>query len=70
MAAALQVCWFHPPDVWMQLLQHFLRDTSCRQALLGDTGSTAAPELALMMLGQLGAALAEELAASSIDIDA
>jgi hypothetical protein len=64
-AAALQARWFKPPDVWIQLLQHFLQDAACRQALLDGTGSAAAQHEAIRE--QLQAMLAEELAASSLD---
>jgi hypothetical protein len=49
--------------VWIQLLRFYLRYPACRQALLSrSSGAAAAP--AELMLAQLTATLAEELAAS------
>jgi hypothetical protein len=54
----------NPPDVWIQLLRHFLlRDAACRQALLQRSPAAAAAPAELMLV-QLAATLAEELAAA------
>lgn len=61
---ALQARCGNPLDVWMQLLEGLLRDASCRQALLKhSSGAAAAP--ARLVLAQLAASLAKELAASA-----
>jgi hypothetical protein len=60
----LQARWFNKPDVWTQLLRHLLRDAACRQALLKRSSGTAAAPAELMLV-QLAAKLAEEVAASS-----
>jgi hypothetical protein len=49
--------------VWIQLLRHFLKDGACRQALLKQSICTVAAP-AELMLAQLAATVAEELAAS------
>jgi hypothetical protein len=60
----VQARWFSRPDVWAQLLRHLLRDAACRQALLNrSSGAAAAP--AELMLMQLAASLAEEVAATT-----
>jgi hypothetical protein len=58
----LQASAPNPPDVWIQLLRHLLCDTECRKALLQRSNAAAAAP-AELMLAQLAATLAEELAA-------
>jgi hypothetical protein len=55
-----ETLWFNPPDVWVQLLRHLLRDAACRQALLKRSPAAAAAP-AELMLAQLAVTLAEEL---------
>jgi hypothetical protein len=59
---ALQARSGNPPDVWIQLLRHLLQDAACRQALLARSSAAAAAP-AELMLAQLAATIAEELAA-------
>lgn len=54
----------NPPDVWVQLLHHLLRDATCRQALL-QRSLAAATAFAELKLAQLAAKLAEELAVTA-----
>jgi hypothetical protein len=54
----------NPPDVWVQLLRHLLHDADCRQALLKRSPTAAATPNELMLV-QLAATLADELAAMS-----
>jgi hypothetical protein len=58
----LQTRFGNPPDVWMQLLRHILKSPACRKALLACSSATATAP-AELMLAQLAATLAEELAA-------
>jgi hypothetical protein len=60
----LQARRFNPPDVWIQLLRLLLRDAACRQALLKHSPAAAAAPAELMLV-QLAASLAEELAAAT-----
>lgn len=59
----LQAREHNPPDVWIQLLRTLLKDAACRQALLQRSTAAAAAAPAELLLAQLAASLAEELAA-------
>jgi hypothetical protein len=58
----VQARWCYPPDVYLQLLRRLLRDAACRQELLKRSGAAAAAPAELMLV-QLAATLAGELAA-------
>jgi hypothetical protein len=63
MCFCLQAGWGDPPDVWMQLWRHLVRDEACSQALLQQctAGPDAAPSMRQMR--QLAVAMKAELEA-------
>jgi hypothetical protein len=58
-----------PPDVWIQLLRHLLRDAACREALLERSRAAIATSLAPAEFARvrLAVSLAGQLAQAAAD---